>query len=293
MKYLYKYPQAAFPYDDLVATNRARSRYEPEYELLDTGIFDDNRYFDVFVEYAKASPHDVLIKISVANRGPEAATLQLLPTLWFRNTWNSSENGTKPLLQQLTAGGYSVVHAQLGPVDESQDCSDYFFYSEPGGQLLFTENETNHERLFDTPNTSPFVKDGINNYIVHGAKDAVNPNGKGTKVSPHYDLTVQAEATTVLRFRLTTTATDQISDPFGQLFEQTFASRIQEAEHFFATVIPPSVLADSDRTNVMRQALAGMMWTKQFFHYELDQWLRERNVNPWSAPVERLHVRNS
>ena len=293
MRYLYKYPQAAFPYDDLVATNRARSRFEPEYELLDTGLFDDNRYFDVFVEYAKAAPHDVLIKISIANRGPEAATLQLLPTLWFRNTWSSSENGAKPLLQQLTAEGLSVVHAQLGPADQSQDCSDYFFYSEPGGQLLFTENETNHERLFDTPNISPFVKDGINNYIVHGAKDAVNPNGMGTKVSPHYDLTVQAEATTVLRFRLTTTAPDQISDPFDQLFEQTFASRIQEAEHFFATVIPPSVLADSDRTNVMRQALAGMMWTKQYFHYELDQWLRERNVNPWSAPAERLHVRNS
>jgi hypothetical protein len=293
MRYLYKYPQAAFPYDDLVATNRARSRFEPEYELLDTGLFDDNRYFDVFVEYAKAAPHDVLIKISIANRGPEAATLQLLPTLWFRNTWSSSENGAKPLLQQLTAEGLSVVHAQFGPADESQDCSDYFFYSEPGGQLLFTENETNHVRLFDTPNISPFVKDGINNYIVHGAKDAVNPSGMGTKVSPHYDLTVQAEATMVLRFRLTTTAPDQISDPFDQLFEQTFASRIQEAEHFFATVIPPSVLADSDRTNVMRQALAGMMWTKQYFHYELGQWLRERNVNPWSAPAERLHVRNS
>jgi hypothetical protein len=247
----------------------------------------------VFVEYAKAAPHDVLIKISIANRGPEAATLQLLPTLWFRNTWSSSENGAKPLLQQLTAEGLSVVHAQFGPADESQDCSDYFFYSEPGGQPLFTENETNHERLFNTPNISPFVKDGINNYIVHGAKDAVNPSGMGTKVSPHYDLTVQAEATMVLRFRLTTTAPDQISDPFDQLFEQTFASRIQEAEHFFATVIPPSVLADSDRTNVMRQALAGMMWTKQYFHYELDQWLRERNVNPWSAPAERLHVRNS
>jgi hypothetical protein len=293
MRYLYKYPQAAFPYDDLVATNRARSRYEPEYELLDTGIFDDNRYFDVFVEYAKATPHDVLIKISIANRGPEAATLQLLPTLWFRNTWNSSENGAKPVLQQLTAERCSVVHAHLGPAAETEDCSDYFFYSEPGGQLLFTENETNHERLFQTPNGSPYVKDGINNYIVHGTKNAVSPNGKGTKVSPHYDLTVQAEETTVLRFRLTTTAPDQMTDPFDPLFEQTFASRIQEADHFFATVIPPSVLADSDRTNVMRQALAGMMWTKQYFHYELDQWLRERNVNPWTPAVERLQVRNS
>ena len=197
MKYLYKYPQAAYPYDDLVATNRDRGRGKPEYELLDTGVFDQDRYFDVFVEYAKASPEDMLIQITVHNRGPEPATLQLLPTLWFRNDWSWGEDVARPTLRQLaqdkTGGIVALSHRDLG---------ERFFYAEGASALLFTENETNTERLVGTPNPSPYVKDGIDNYIVHGKKDAVNPEKKGTKVSAHYPLTLGAGESRTIRLRL-------------------------------------------------------------------------------------------
>ncbi len=170
MKYLYKYPQAAYPYVDLLETNRRRSRNEMEYELLDTGVFKDDRYFDVFVEYAKASPDDLLIQITVHNRGPEPAALQLLPTLWFRNDWSWGEAVTRPALRQLaqdkSGGIVAVTHGELG---------DLFFYAEGSSELLFTENETNTQRLGGTPNSSPYVKDSIDSYIVHGNKDAVSP----------------------------------------------------------------------------------------------------------------------
>jgi hypothetical protein len=293
MKYLYKYPQEAFPYEDLVKTNASRSRYELEYELLDTGIFDGDRYFDVFVEYAKADAEDILIKITIINRGPEAAPLHLLPTLWFRNTWSWLDSGSKPILSKLEGTGNSVIHAHItNPVLE-QYIQDYYLYCDGVVPLLFTENETNHQRLFNTPNASPYVKDGINNWLVHGQQDAVNPGGTGTKVSPYYNLTLGAGETKVIPLRLTKQAPAAVGYPFGAYFEQTFATRIQEADAFYETVIPPAVLADSDRTNVMRQALAGMMWTKQYFYYDVDQWLRERNVTPWTAPAERRHVRNS
>ncbi len=197
MKYLYKYPQAAYPYDDLVATNRNRGRGEPEYELLDTGVFDQDRYFDIFVEYAKASPEDVLIRITVHNRGPEPATLQLLPTLWFRNDWSWGEDVVRPTLRQLAqdkAGGIvSLSHRDLG---------ERFFFAEGASALLFTENETNTERLVGRPNPLPYVKDAIDNYIVHGKQDAVNPEKKGTKVSAHYPLTLGAGESGTIRLRL-------------------------------------------------------------------------------------------
>ena len=293
MKYLYKYPQAEFPYDDLVETNRNRNRDELEYELLDTGIFDDDRYFDVFVEYAKADAEDVLIQISIANRGPEAAPIHILPTLWFRNTWSWSVGGAKPALTKIEGTGNSVVHAHINDTLLNQYISDYYFYYDGVAPLLFTENETNHQRLSGTLNASPFVKDGINKAIVHGQQDAVNPSDVGTKVSPHYDITIGAGETKVIRLRLSKQAPDQIGDPFSAYFDQQFAARLQEADEFYATVIPPAVQADHDRANVMRQALAGMMWTKQYFYYDVDQWLRERNVTPWSSPGDRKDVRNS
>ncbi len=293
MKYLYKYPQAEYPYSDLVETNRSRDRYESEYELLDTGIFDGDRYFDVFAEYAKADTEDILIKISIANRGPEAASLHVLPTLWFRNTWSWPDSGAKPVLAKLEGTGNSVVHAQITNPLLQQYMHDYYFYCDGVVPLLFTENETNNQRIFDTPNLSPFVKDGINNAVVHGQQEAVNPGQIGTKVAPHYELTVAAGQTQEIRFRLTKQAPNQIGEPFGAYFEQQFAARLQEADQFYATVIPPVVQADRDRANVMRQSLAGMMWTKQYFYYNLDQWLRERGVTPWTPVDERKHVRNS
>lgn len=293
MKYLYKYPQTAFPYEDLLETNRNRNRYELEYELLDTGIFDDDRYFDVFVEYAKADAEDILIRISIANRGAEAAPIHLLPTLWFRNTWSWENGGAKPVMSRIEGTGNSVVQAHVSDSLLDQYVRDYYFYCDGVAPLLFTENETNNERLFSSTNVSPYVKDGINNYIVHGQKDAVNSHHGGTKVAPHYELTIEPGETKVIHLRLTKYDPIELGDPFGIGFEQAFAARVNEANEFYATVIPPSVQEDVDRTNVMRQALAGMMWTKQYFYYDLSQWLRERGVTPWTNIKERQHVRNN
>ncbi len=216
-----------------------------------------------------------------------------MPTLWFRNTWSWSVGGAKPALTKIEGTGNSVVHAHINDTLLNQYISDYYFYCDGVAPLLFTENETNHQRLSGTLNASPFVKDGINNEIVHRQQDAVNPSDVGTKVSPHYDITIGAGETKVIRLRLSKQAPDQIGDPFSAYFDQQFAARLQEADEFYATVIPPAVQADHDRANVMRQALAGMMWTKQYFYYDVDQWLRERNVTPWSSPGNRKDVRNS
>jgi len=197
MKYLYKYPQAAYPYDQLVGTNRRRNRYELEYELLDTGVFANDRYFDVFVEYAKAAPEDILVRLTVANRGPEPAVLHVLPTLWFRNTWSWGGEAPKLGLRRLEGPrDVSVVaasHAELG---------ERYLYCAGGPPLLFTENETNAERIFKKPNASPWVKDAIDTYLVHGKKDAVNPAQIGTKVAAHYPVTVEAGKSTEIRLRL-------------------------------------------------------------------------------------------
>ncbi|MCU0555522.1 MAG: hypothetical protein MUF17_12280 [Syntrophales bacterium] len=286
MKYLYKYPQAAFPYADLVDTNRRRSRDEMEYELLDTGVFDGDRYFDVFVEYAKAAPEDILVKITAANRGPDTAELHLLPTLWFRNDWatwiaESNRAPGKPNLRQVeAAAGVSTVsatHPLLG---------EFIFSCEGEVPLLFTENETNNARLFpDYPNESPYVKDGINNCIVEGRQDAVNPGRQGTKVAAHYRVKVAPGDTATLRLRLTSAGPagesgkgKAAASPFGPEFDRTLAVRLQEADEFYRSVTPPSVSPDA--ANVMRQAIAGMLWSKQFFFFDGDNWLDEHHSNP-------------
>ncbi|HXJ92583.1 MAG TPA: glucosidase [Terriglobia bacterium] len=271
MKYLYKYPQRAYPYANLVDTNRGRSRNEFEYELLDTGIFDDNRYFDVFVEYAKETPEDLLIKVTVANRGPEAASLHILPTLWFRNTWSWSRDAARPLLKAdgLPVGCVVASHPVLG---------ERFLYCEAEPQLLFTENETNNERLFGAPNRTPYVKDGINNAVVHGRTEAVNRERTGTKVSADYYLTVGAGESKVVRLRLSDKAPQAHGDPFRN-FDEVMSARIGEADEFYASVIPSNLSEDSAR--VMRQALAGMLWSKQYFYYDVDKWLEEHGADPF------------
>jgi hypothetical protein len=293
MKYLYKYPQAAYPYVDLVETNRRRGKNDLEYELLDTGIFNEDRYFDVFVEYAKDGPEDVFIKISAANRGPAEATIHLLPTLWFRNTWTWQGGGPKPVLSRVERSGASVIAAHLAdPLFRESLPNDYYLYCEGEVPLLFTENESNYQRLFGSPeNTSPYVKDGIHNYVVHGQKEAVNPAQTGTKASPHYVLTVPAGQTRTVRLRLTTVSPGRV-EPF-QRCEELFRERIREADDFYGSIIPAKVQADPDRANVMRQALAGLLWSKQYFYYDLSTWLKEHNVGPESPPEARQRVRNA
>ncbi len=277
MKYLYKYPQAAFPYAHLVEENRRRDRHSPEFELMDTGVFAENRYFDVLVEYAKEGCEDILIRISVTNHGPERADLHLLPTIWFRNTWSWATDGARPLLRK-TGHEIELDHPNLGRRQLACEGSP---------ELLFTENETNFERLFGSPNPSPYVKDGINNCIVHGAGDAVNPKQEGTKAAAHYTLSLEPGETQSVRLRFRQSATS--GQPFGRNFDTIFAIRIREADDFFATVIPSHLSADA--RNVMRQAFAGMLWSKQFYHYVVRDWLNGDPPNP-APPAERLDGRN-
>jgi Glycosyl hydrolase family 63 C-terminal domain len=283
MKYLYKYPQAAFPYNDLVETNRHRNRGDMEYELIDTGIFNDDRYFDVFVEYAKQSPEDLLVQISVSNRGPDRAVLHVLPTLWFRNTWTWWPGTPKPSLKSISAQkGVSVVtatHAELGT---------RYLYCEGDVPLLFTENETNNTRLFGTPNASRYVKDGINNYVVQGEQDAVNPDRTGTKSAAHYQLQIDAGKTAVVRLRLTDLAPAAIGEPFKN-FSPAFEERRNEADTFYKALIPDRISADEGM--VMRQALAGMLWSKQFFFFDLNKWLEEHGSDPMKPDARSM--RNS
>jgi hypothetical protein len=275
MKWLYKYPQRAYPYADLVDTNRKRTRAELEYELLDTGAFADNRYFDVFVEYAKASPEDVLIRITAANRGPETAPLHLLPTLWFRNTWSWWSEPPKPELRQVSPkrGGrvIAAAHAELG---------DRWLYVDQDLPLLFTENETNNQRLFGTANATPYVKDGINEFVVNGRREAVNPAATGTKAAAHYEMQIGAGEAKILRLRLSDVPPDKLSDPFAD-FDKTFDARLREADEFYKSIAPPSSTEDSAR--VMRQALAGMLWSKQYYFFDADKWLEEHGVDPFGT----------
>lgn len=282
MKYLYKYPHAAFPYDELVSTNRSRSRHEFEYELINTGIFNQDRYFDVFVEYAKESAEDILVQISIHNRGPEAAEIHVLPTLWFRNRWSWGRNNPRPSLQAVR-GEQSVVK-----VSETE-LGERYLYCGGTAPLLFTENETNNERLFRAPNRTPFVKDGVNNFVVHGQQGVVNPEQTGTKVAAHYRLTVPPGQCETVRLRLTPAAPGNDGGMFGKRFDQIIHSRRKEADEFYAAVIPPKLSAD--QKNVMRQALAGMLWTKQFFYFDVNRWLEERGNNPFS-PQSKAPPRN-
>jgi hypothetical protein len=282
MKYLYKYPQAAFPYDDLVAVNRGRSRSELEYELLETGVFKDDRYFDVYIEYAKDSPEDVLIQITVSNRGPDPATLQVLPSLWFRNTWSWSPATQKPSLKQITGQnglrGVIAAHPELG---------DQVLYCDGDPALLFTENETNNERIFGMPNQSPYLKDGINNYIVNGQREAVNPVAEGTKAAAHYSLNIDGGASATIRLRLCASL-PEAKAPFKN-FATILQSRKREADEFYKSITPAKT--SEDEANVMRQGLAGMLWTKQYFSFDVDQWLTEHNADPMQQAARQ--VRNS
>jgi hypothetical protein len=292
MKYLYKYPQAPYPYDDLVSTNRNRGKNELEYELLDTGIFDDDCYFDVFVEYAKADPEDILIRISVANRGPEAAEIHVLPTLWFRNTWSWAGGGSRPVMEKAENGTGSVIHTHHTDPLFQEFLADYYLYCDGDAPLLFTENETNNARLFGGTNASPFVKDGINDYLVNGRQEAVNPAQTGTKASPHYHLTVAAGGTEVIRLRLTRAEPATEFAPFAGC-DALFQARIQETDDFYDFVTPARVKADHpEQVDIMRQALAGMLWTKQYFYYDVDKWLEEHHITPWSSPEQRQAIRN-
>ncbi len=285
MKYLYKYPQAAFPYSDLVDTNGRRSRDEMEYELLDTGVFNDDRYFDVFVEYAKGAAEDILVRITAVNRGPDAAELHLLPTLWFRNDWSkwiaqSNRASEKPDIRQIDAPAGATAVAADHPV-----LGAFVLSCEGDVPLLFTENETNHERLFPgTANESRYVKDGINDCVVQGRQEAVNPHKQGTKIAAHYQASIGAGQTKVIRLRLSNSSPDQKDQrdqkgqPFGKNFDKVFDDRLREADEFYQSVTPASV--SKDEANVMRQAIAGMLWSKQFFFFDGDNWLDEHHSNP-------------
>ncbi len=281
MKYLYKYPQAEFPYAELIAQNRDRSKHKGEYELMDTGIFNDDRYFDVFVEYAKAEVEDIAVRITVINRGPEAATLHLLPALWYRNLWswgnNNGNNARKPLLKAAENSSIEINHHDLG--QRWLHCA-----GEP--ELLFTDNETNVRKLYGTENGAGFYKDGINDFVVNGAMNAVNPDQTGTKAAAHYLLALVPGETATVHLRLTD---NPAATPLSE-FEQIFAQRQREADEYYAQIIPTDISTDSQ--NVMRQAFAGMLWSKQFYHYVVEDWL---NGDPGQTPppVERKHGRNN
>jgi hypothetical protein len=265
MKYLYKYPQREFPYRDLVETNRGRTREEFEYELLDTGAFDEDRYFDVFLEYAKAGPEDILVRATVHNRGPEAARLHLLPTLWFRNTWSWGGDATKPSLREAGPGAIEASHDELGT---------YLLRCDGDPELLFTENESNAQRLWGQPNASPYVKDAFHASVVSGQRDAVNPAKRGTKAAAHYVLDVPAGGSKTVRLRL---GAGPSNDAFRN-FDGVFESRLADANEFYERVAPHTLTEDERR--VHRQALAGMLWSKQFYYFDLEHWLTEHRSHP-------------
>ena len=279
MKYLYKYPHGAYPYADLVDTNQQRGRNHAEYELIDTGIFREDRYFDIFVEYAKRDPTEILIRITACNRGPDSATLHLLPTLWFRNTWTWWPGKRKPSLRAVKdhGGGNAIAasHDTLG---------SYTLHCAGNPDLLFTENETNNQRLFGTQNQSPYVKDPTNDYIVAGRRGATNPSQTGTKATAHYRFDVEPGGSAIVQLRLSAGAS---GEPFGGEFEQTLEQRRREADLFYQSLVPPG--ASEDAANVIRQALAGMLWGKQHFFLDNDKWLEEHGAGPMqpTGPVVR------
>ena len=287
LKCQYKYPQRAFPYWDLVATNGRRSKQESEYELLDTGVFAEDRYFDVVVEYAKGAHDDILMQVTAHNRGPDAAPLHLLPTLWFRNTWSWGDAVAKPALSAedpvAGVGAVRAAHAELG---------DWVLWADAGAPLLFCENETNNERLFGVPNASPYAKDGIGDCVVGGAADAVNPARTGTKAAVHHVLEIPAGGSATVRVRLAAAAHAATNGraPLGADFDRVLDARRDEADRFYATVIPPAL--DADAASVMRQSLAGLLWGKQYYEYNVHRWLREHGVNPWDRGAARAPVRN-
>ncbi len=294
MKMLYKYPQNAFPYQVLVEENARRGRQDAEFELLDTGVFAEDRYWDVFVEYAKATPEDILIRIQIVNRGPETASLHLLPTLWFRNTWSWGLDESLPILQQ--APSHEMLHADCSVVEAQHPLlGDYRLYCEGADQLLFTDNDTNYERLYQVPNTNPYVKDAFHRYLIDGCGEAVNPAHVGTKAAARYTRTVASQQGITLRLRFTQVASQAItlseqgtSAPFAD-FDSLFAQRKREADEFYSALQP--AILDEDQRMIQRQAFAGMLWSKQFYHYIVSQWLEGDPAQP-QPPSQRKHGRN-
>ncbi len=289
LKALYKYPQAEFPYQRLIGESHSRTRNDPEFELLDTGIFDENRYFDVFIEYAKASPNDVLIRITAANRGPETARLHLLPTLWFRNTWiwQCAHEGCweKPQLCREARGAIFCEHETLGSLH-------FLAGPDPGGQspmLLFTENETNNELIYHSKNISPYVKDAFHVFVVHGRSEAVNPQLKGTKAAAHYILEIPSHSEAAINLRLFAEEEAPLK-PFGPEFQNEFLERIKEADEFYQNRL---LIGQSEKDRLIsRQAYAGLLWSKQFYHYVVKDWLEGDPGLP-PPPETRKHGRNA
>ncbi len=279
MKYLYRYPQAEFPYAQLVNENRRRSRKDPEYELVDTGVFDASRYFDVFVEYAKGDVEDILIKITATNHGPESARLRLLPTIWFRNTWSWDGSTIRPRIWSVP-GAIALEHPELGK---------RWLYYDGSAELLFTENETNRHRLFNLDESGFCKKDGINDYVVHGTKEAISGQQTGTKAAAHYAFDIPAGGSISVRLRLTNVDFErQQATPFGT-FDALLSIRKHEADDFYETVIPRDLSPDAQ--NVMRQGFGGLLWSKQFYHYVVREWLEGDPANP-PPPAGRTNGRN-
>jgi hypothetical protein len=284
MKFLYKYPHRAFPYGQLLDENHRRGKLDPEFEILDTGVFNENRYFDIVVEYAKAAPEDILIRITAHNRGSEAAPLRLLPTIWFRNTWSWQNDSQKPVLKKDASSGktsaIALEHPQAGKL---------WLYAEGAAETLFTENETNTQRLYGYAGPS-FAKDGINDYIVQRRTDVVNPAESGTKASVHYSQMIPAGGSAVVKLRLTNQNWSATKSPLDSEFDRVFAQRLKEADEFYASIAPASLSADG--RNTLRQAFAGLLWSKQFYHYVQRDWLGGDPAQP-APPEGRKRGRNS
>lgn len=282
MQALYKYPQAAFPYAELVAENHRRGKSDPEFELIDTGVFAEDRYFDIAIEYAKASSEDILMRYTITNRGAETKPLHFLPTLWFRNTWDwGGDDAAKPTIEILkTEPTFSVIAAAHPQIEK-------WLYCDANPELLFTENETNSERLFGLSNRTPYVKDAVHEYLIHDRTDAVNPDRIGTKATAHYTLSLAAGETQTICLRLSDVP--DLTEPFGAEFATVFRDRIAEADEFYQQIAPT---LPEDLRQIHRQALAGMLWSKQFYFYVVEEWLKGDPTNP-PPPPSRDNGRNT
>lgn len=275
MKMLYKYPQQEYPYAWLVDENKRRTRNDPEFELIDTGIFDEDKYFDVFVEYAKCTQDEILVRITIYNRGEEDASLHALPTVWFRNTWDWGYDDYKPQLRQDSPGVMDIYHKDLG---------QYWLKTDGKVEFLFCDNESNSKRLYNYDDGKPFCKDGINDYLLHGA-NSINPQNSGTKAAINYDITIPAKQSATIRLLLTQDAKNGFED-----FDTVFKNRQAEADEFYNTLQQHS--SDTDHGMIQRQAFAGMLWSKQYYHYDIHNWLNGDPKEP-KPPTERLNGRNS
>ena len=287
-KYLYKYPQSQFPYQKIYDENAKRDKSQPEYELMDTGVFNDDKYFDVFIEYAKADDNDICIKITAHNRGRDSAPLHVLPTVWFRNRWSWYEKAAKPSMREVESDAQNLATIRLS----EERLGSYTLTCENSSNLLFTENETNNRRLFGGANDSPYAKDGINDYVVKGDERAINPNQTGTKAAAHYVFNIAPQSSETIYLRLSSEQSARSFEHHDEFIgdcESVFQARIKEADEFYAKIIPVDLTRDE--INVMRQGLAGMLWAKQYYHYVVKTWLDGDDRFP-PPPAERKNGRN-